>query len=213
MIEAFRFIIEKIMEKPSLLKGKSSYDKKQLSKVEKNIEMLKIKQNHLLDLYMEKDITYHEYEELTKDCNIHMNNILKEKELILSGIISDDKVEKYRKELKSKIIAYTNDVSNFDKNLFNKLIEFMIIGGKNNQKASDPLLIRFMYKPESIIEYKIDKHIDDITKKLNDKEYSYVPVLDVRMPIQYHYLKRTESTKKWVPVGNVRIRLEMIMEN
>lgn len=96
---------------------------------------------NLLDLRLDGTINKEVYLNKEKELNEKIENIKKEKLLILEQ--QNDQTERKIKEIE-KIVLGPNVIKEFDGDIFESMIEKIIIGRINEKKEKEPNVIRFI---------------------------------------------------------------------
>ena len=122
--------------------------------------MLENKKKQLIDIRMEGILTKEDFEEQYKE----LNDKVEKKKALLSRASSEiDKKEFIASRLEDfkKIISIKNGNDEFDREIFEMLVDKVIIGGYDEQGNPDPYAIEFRFK----IDYNFKINGQAIKKK------------------------------------------------
>lgn len=186
----------------------SLVEKKQ--KLQKNKNNLEMQNKKILDLLINEIINEDTYRTKKQDIDDKLDKL--EHKLLQYEVIDGEKtkiengIEKIRKEINvSKIL------SEFDSEVFNALIDYVIIGGYDNGQI-DKNMIRFICRSD------FNKTGDTLTsddfirnKNIIDGESEdFIPILDFYSNQTFYVFERDETGKlRKILVPKVRVRLEL----
>ncbi|WP_221772153.1 recombinase family protein [Listeria booriae] len=159
----------------------------QIKKLTREIDVIKNKTKKLVDMYLEDKISKAIYEEkyqlLESDLVDTQNELL-----TLENTSIDTKTVKMRIENLKKVITNESVLSQFDRKVFENIIEKVVVGSINEDGEIEPYNLKFYFKSgltrnidgEDIIPSRVGKLdiVKDIERKLeadkaNDSSYSY----------------------------------------
>ena len=126
----------------------------------KEIKVLENKKKQLIDIRMEGILTKEDFEEQYKE----LNDKVEKKKALLSRASSEiDKKEFIASRLEDfkKIISIKNGTDEFDREIFEMLVDKVIVGGYDEQGNPDPYKIEFRFK----IDYNFKINGQAIKKK------------------------------------------------
>ena len=216
-VDAFhRLCNNQNMDKDQLIKIITSAlrDDRNIEKV-KSLEKEKInieyQQQRLIDLMIDGTIDKESYNKKKVTFDNKKEKIDKEIEQYRLLTEDEDKVESGIKKIK-EVIDSNKLLDGFDRDVFDALVDYIIIGGYENGKKDD-CMIRFICKTqfddtprEDLTKQKIIDNNDIMDYKCN----SFINILDFYSNQQFFYFYVDENGKKRKKVINsVRVRVEV----
>lgn len=134
----------------------------ELEKFKKEFVDIKSKKSKLIDLMVEDKISENDYNEKVEKYNRKLE-ILENKIEQLKLLAEDKKsisdgLKKVRELLDSKDI-----IEDFDQEIFNAIVDYVIVGGYDENGVIDPYLIRFILKRE--FDLSVPKDVPDETSQ------------------------------------------------
>ena len=216
-VDAFhRLCNNQNMDKDQLIKIITSAlrDDRNIEKV-KSLEKEKInieyQQQRLIDLMIDGTIDKESYNKKKITFDNKKEKIDKEIEQYRLLTEDEDKVESGIKKIK-EVIDSNKLLDGFDRDVFDALVDYIIIGGYENGKKDD-CMIRFICKTqfddtprEDLTKQKIIDNNDIMDYKCN----SFINILDFYSNQQFFYFYVDENGKKRKKVINsVRVRVEV----
>ena len=180
----------------------------ELEKFKKEFVDIKSKKSKLIDLMVEDKISENDYNEKVEKYNRKLE-ILENKIEQLKLLAEDKKsisdgLKKVRKLLDSKDI-----MEGFDQEIFNAIVDYVIVGGYDENGVIDPYLIRFILKRE--FDLSVPKDVPDEVIIQNNKIdlNSNNVLVDFINTRKYFSYERDESGKLNKVLRNgLRIRVE-----
>lgn len=119
-----------------------------VEKIDKDIQKLKYKMSNLVDLKIEDTITAEQFEKKKKKIVTDLEKKEKERNAIVQEIQSEEqiqqRIQKFRNLFDNQII-----IEEFDREVFECLIEKIIIGEMNEDGTANPYVIRFVCKGDN----------------------------------------------------------------
>lgn len=216
-VDAFhRLCNNQNMDKDQLIKIITSAlrDDRNIEKV-KSLEKEKInieyQQQRLIDLMIDGTIDKESYNKKKITFDNKKEKIDKEIEQYRLLTEDEDKVESGIKKIK-EVIDSNKLLDGFDRDVFDALVDYIIIGGYENEKKDD-CMIRFICKTqfddtprEDLTKQKIIDNNDIMDYECN----SFINILDFYSNQQFFYFYVDENGKKRKKVINsVRVRVEV----
>lgn len=117
----------------------------EISRVRKELDLLKKKQQNLLDMHLEERIDFQTFEE--KKLELEKEQQLKTTELLqLQGDADGEKDLRKRIAAMRKLLTNTAPMKKFDRKVFESIVEKVIVGGYDDQGNADPSMVTFVYK-------------------------------------------------------------------
>ena len=180
----------------------------ELEKSKKEFVEIKSKKSNLIDLMVEDKISENDYNEKVEKYNRKLEileNKIEQLELLAEDKKSiSDGLKKVRELLDSKDI-----MEEFDQEIFNAIVDYVIVGGFDENRVMDPYLIRFILKRE--FDLSVPKDVPDEVIIQNNKidlnsNNTLVDFINTR---KYFSYERDESGKLNKVLRNgLRIRVE-----
>lgn len=173
----------------------------------------KAKLSKLIDLYVEDQIEKNVYERKRKTIEDRIHNLtakieslecINEKENKL-----DFNLEKIRNDLMAREAA--NQIQPFDKNVFDSLIDYIIIGGVDENEKPNGFIIRFICKTGLYSKSRTDITESTIIENgLNKKEDNiYTPIIDFISTQKISYYEVIDNRRVKKIIDKVRVRVEI----
>ena len=117
----------------------------EIERVKKELKQLDQKMQRLLDMHLEEKIDFMTYED--KKLEITKEQQLKTTELKrLQGEAGVEKDLRKRLDTMRKLLTDAPVLKEFDRNVFESIVEKVIVGGYNEAGNADPSMITFVYK-------------------------------------------------------------------
>ena len=117
----------------------------EIEKIKKELEFLDTKQKKLLDLHLDSKIDFGTYQdkkaELTKEQQLKTTELLQ-----LQGEAGVEKDLHKRIDAMRKLLTEAPILKEFDRNVFESIVEKVIVGGYDDDGNADPYMITFVYK-------------------------------------------------------------------
>ena len=117
----------------------------EIERVKKELKQLDQKMQRLLDMHLEQQIDFGTYED--KKLEIIKEQQLKTTELKrLQGEADVEKDLRKRLDAMRKLLSEAPLLKEFDRNVFESIVEKVIVGGYDDEGNADPSMITFVYK-------------------------------------------------------------------
>ena len=180
----------------------------ELEKFKKEFVDIKSKKSKLIDLMVESKISENDYNEKVEKYNRKLE-ILENKIEQLKLLAEDKKsisdgLKKVRELLDSKDI-----IEDFDQEIFNAIVDYVIVGGYDENGAMDPYLIRFILKREFDLSVPKDAPDEVIIQNNKIDLNSNNVLVDFINTRKYFSYERDENGKLNKVLRNgLRIRVE-----
>ena len=169
---------------------------------------IKLKKSKLIDLMVEDKISEEDYNEKVEKYNKKMDTLQTKIEQI--RLVAEDRKSISDGLIKMKELLNSKDImEEFDQEIFNALVDYVIIGGYDENGMKDQYLIRFILKRE--FDLSIPKEIPNEVIVKNNKIdcKSKNVLLDFINTRQYFSYERNENGKLNKVLRNgLRIRVE-----
>jgi putative conjugative transposon recombinase len=123
----------------------SSSVNKQLSKVEKEIESLEKKKSKLVDMRLEDVIDSETYESKFSALTNKQEDMLNEREKLQETATNEKDIKRRLQEFK-KTLEQNEVLHEFDRYVFESIVEKVIVGGYDEDGNIDPAQLVFVYK-------------------------------------------------------------------
>ena len=117
----------------------------EIERIKKELKQLDQKMQRLLDMHLEEQIDFGTYED--KKLEIIKEQQLKTTELKrLQGEADVEKDLRKRLDAMRKLLSEAPILKEFDRNVFESIVEKVIVGGYDDEGNADPSMITFVYK-------------------------------------------------------------------
>jgi hypothetical protein len=123
----------------------SSNVNKQISKIDKEINTLEGKKNKLVDMRLEDSIDKATYEAKYADLVVTQENLIEDRKKLVETSENEKDIKRRLKEFK-KTLEQNEVLDEFDRYVFESVVEKVIIGGIDEDGNKDPVQITFVYK-------------------------------------------------------------------
>jgi len=123
----------------------SSNVNKQLSKIDKDIHAIEQKKHKLVDMRLEDSIDKATYEEKYSDLVGKLEQLLAERQRLQETSDNEKDIKKRLMEFK-KTLEQNEVLDEFDRYVFESIVEKVIIGGVDEDGNKDPFQVTFVYK-------------------------------------------------------------------
>jgi DNA invertase Pin-like site-specific DNA recombinase len=118
---------------------------KQLNKVEKSISALEAKNKKLLENLLDETITKSDYIEKKSELEADLKDLC-EKRQVLQNSTTDEKQVRLRLEGFKRALESNETLTTFDTNVFESIVDRVIIGSRDEDGTANPHSITFVYK-------------------------------------------------------------------
>ena len=168
--------------------------------------------NKLLDYMLDGTIDKTTYAEKKEDCLAKIKEIDTQITKIKDTIEDDDSVERGLRKFK-KVFDDNTIMEEFDIDVFDALVDYIIVGGYNESGRADPYMLRFIVKTRSNILKKEEdvskEHIVERSKLTEDyKNCVLLDFIDKQNFIAYDRDKEGNFKKRIIK--KVRVRVECV---
>ncbi|MBQ9298258.1 MAG: recombinase family protein [Clostridia bacterium] len=186
-----------------------------INEINKQKESIKEKMSKLVDMVVDGKISDELFENKKnyyKEKNDKLDKKIEQYQLITED---NDKVEsginKIRNILENKDLSYEEE--KFDAELFDALIDYVIIGGFNENGQKDEYMIRFIckktFKFAFLEEKSIEKIIANNTINKDGTTQDYIPVLDFICGYHFATFENINGKREKILHDKIRVRLEV----
>ena len=173
----------------------------------------KAKLNKLVDLYVDGDVDRVVYEKKRKYLEYKINELTEKIDALAKYTNNDSKIEinlnKIRNSLKAR--EASNQIEEFDKIIFDSLVDYVIIGGMDENDEPNGFIIRYICKTGIY-----NKSRTDISETLilenglnNTNDNIYVPILDFLSNQKFFTYEFVNGKRAKKYIDKVRVRLEI----
>ena len=118
---------------------------KQLNKVEKSIKTLEVKNKTLLDNLLDGTVSKADYAEKKAELEDTLNELYEQRQALQASTL-DDKQVRQRLEGFKRALEAKEALMEFDKSVYESIVDRVLIGSKNEDGTADPHKITFVYK-------------------------------------------------------------------
>lgn len=189
---------------------KSNTPKDNIKKLELQKAELKNKCNKLLDYMLDGTIHKITYSERKDECIEKIKNIDEQITEIKDNMEDDDILERGIRKLK-EVFDDNIIMEEFDIDVFDALVDYIIVGGYNESGRADPYMLRFVFKTHSNIfkkEKDVSKEYIVSRKKLNESYPNYVLLDFIDKQHFIAYDRDSDGNFKKRIIKKVRVRVE-----
>lgn len=123
----------------------SSTVNKQLSKLDKEIESIEGKKSKLVDMRLEDTIDKDSYEAKYSSFTEKQEQLLKDREKLQETAANEKDIKRRLRDFK-KTLEQNEVLSEFDRYVFESIVEKVIVGGYDEDGNKDPAQLTFVYK-------------------------------------------------------------------
>ncbi len=117
----------------------------EIERLKKELDQLETKQKKLLDMHLESRIDSEAYQ--NKKSEMEKEQQLKTTELLqLQGEVGSNRKLQKRIDAMRKLLTEAPILREFDRNVFESIVEKVIVGGYDDDGNKDPSMITFVYK-------------------------------------------------------------------
>lgn len=205
--------LENLLDKIKLITKDYSV-KERIKLLQKNRREIENRKKKTLDLLIDEVITKEIYE--TKVVGLDNKIIQVEKEIEqLELLIEDEEMTKRGVEKIKEILQKGNIMKEFDKEVFDALIDYVIIGGYNEAGVGEKYMLRFICKntfkgslKKDIIKEDICKY-SDLSKIFDKRNKVLLDFVDSQSFYSFERDKKGILSKKII--NNIRVRVEFEM--
>lgn len=185
--------------------------KDKIEKLKKQEEDMENKISRLVDLMVEGTLDNQTFEQKKENYLSKLEKIKHQLEQL--SLISEDEEDIERGISKMRKVLKEDNLTCFDKEIFDALVDYIIIGGYDENGQIDPYMIKFICKSK----FNFSERKDITTEKiLNNNDLrktsinNYIPILDFISRQQFFMFEKDDRGKQTKKVINkVRVRLEM----
>ena len=118
---------------------------KEKSKIEKSIAVLEKKKNKLLDMKLEELIDLQTYEEKNNELSSQLDNLNDELSMYANTESREKNIKKRLDDFR-KVLEHNEVLIEFDRSVFESIIDKVIVGGYDDEGNPDPSMLTFIYK-------------------------------------------------------------------
>lgn len=137
-------VLEEFLKRMEDNLNSSSVNKK-ISKIDKEITTLAEKKNKLVDMRLEDLIDKVAYETKYADLVVNQENLIEDRKKLVEASENEKDIKRRLKEFK-KTLEQNEVLDEFDRYVFESVVEKVIIGGIDEDGNKDPAQITFVYK-------------------------------------------------------------------
>ncbi|MCL2604001.1 MAG: recombinase family protein [Defluviitaleaceae bacterium] len=123
----------------------SSNSTKKINHLEKEITALEHKRKKLVDMRLDDIIDIETYEEKYADINAALSKLAENKERI-KNVASRELDVKQRIEVFRRVLEQNEVITEFDRVVFESIIEKVVVGGIDSNGEKDPAMLTFIYR-------------------------------------------------------------------
>lgn len=186
-------------------------NREKIHKFKKNKDNLIYQKNRLLDLLIRETISEDIFNEKNKQLDDKIEKV--EHKIEQYTVLEEDKSKVDKGILKIKETINTKEImSKFDEEVFETLVEYIIIGGSVDRQK-DSCMIRFICKSgfdDNSCQKLTQEDFVDNQNIENGSSQNFIPVLDFYSNQKYYLFEKDNSGKlQKIMKDKVRVRLEL----
>lgn len=137
-------VINEFLDKTEKALSEDSLREK-LSRLNRQASNIKSKRKRLLDRFLDETVAQDAYEELDHDLERKLTNLNAQIKM-LDGQLEDEVSLKSRIDEFREALSGNGVLEEFDRNVFESIVEKVIVGGYNEENEADPYKVTFVYK-------------------------------------------------------------------
>lgn len=118
---------------------------KQLNKVEKSIKTLEVKNKTLLENLLDGTVSKADYAEKKAELEDTLSELYEQRQVLSASTLDNNQVRQ-RLEVFKRSLEAKEAIMEFDKSVYESIVDCVIIGSKNEDGTADPHKITFVYK-------------------------------------------------------------------
>ena len=160
-------VLEEFLKRTEKALGENSVED-QLNKLQKKIDNLSYKRKKLLDNYLSGIVEQDIYEETDVSLKTDLSNAKAKLEYFQQQADEESSLQKRIADFK-KALSHNEVLEEFDRGIFESIIEKVIVGGYDENGEKDPYKITFIYKTGFKNEIGNAKERFDKSKSVGDK--------------------------------------------
>ena len=120
-------------------------DKEKLAKAEKERAALEGKRKKLLQRYLDDSVEEDVYKDADRDLAMKIATVEQRIDYFENRVVNEDDLQKRLEEFK-KTLSKNKTLEEFDRALFESIVEKVIVGGYDEEGNKDPYRITFIFK-------------------------------------------------------------------
>jgi len=188
---------------------KESSNDKEIQELEKQKESISSKINKLVDLMVEGTINQETYYERSNKYKEKIEKISNKIDRLKSEEKNDNSIEDGIKKLK-QIIEKDTLMEEFDADVFDALVDYVIIGGYNESGQIDPYMIRFVCKSRFQLSAKDEVSKQKVMENAYIENTKFNVILDfINRQNIFVFEKDEKGNIRKNILDKIRVRVEM----
>lgn len=137
-------VLEEFLKRTEKALGENSVED-QIHKLQKNIDRVSSKRKKLLDNYLKGIIEQDIYEETDVELKTELTNVRAKLEYLQQQSDEKNSLQRRISDFK-KALSHNEVLEEFDRGIFESIVEKVIVGGLDEDGNKDPYKITFIYK-------------------------------------------------------------------
>jgi len=129
---------------------------KDLAKVKKEIDVLVKKRKSLIDMRLDEDIDKESYDFKYSELSDKLNSLNQESQILEKSFKSEGNIKKRLMEF-SNLLLKNQVVEEFERGVFESIVEEVIVGGIDEDGIIDPYKIVFINKTRLVSNHDVNK--------------------------------------------------------
>lgn len=138
-------VIEEFLNRTEKALQSSNDEITRLPTLKKKISYLQQKQSKLLDMHLDNEIDHNTYMQKKNEIS-HKINLLENERNKLCNRENAEKDLKQRLTAMRKTLEEGKNIDTFDRQVFESIVDYVIVGGYDEQGNADPSKVTFVYK-------------------------------------------------------------------
>lgn len=203
------FVIKLLDEVGEIINDNSCENK--IKKLENKKSEIKIKKDKLIDFMIDGTISKSDYDERIEKYQKSIENIDNKIETLQSEIKNDERIEIGIQKVR-EVIENEKIMEEFDADIFDALVDYVIIGGFDESGQIDPYMIRFICKSKFALSTKDDYSKEKIMENAYLSKTNNKVILDfINRQSIFLYEKDENGFMNKKIIDQIRVRVEMEM--
>lgn len=171
---------------------------------------LNYKKNSLLDCMLDGTISKDIYQNKLEDLDKKIDKVDKEIESYTLLKEDDDKVENGISKIIQFVQSNSNKILNdFDEEVFDALVDYIVVGGFDEDGKKDQFMIRFICKTDFKNTIFRSEEIEHIVENNHIPSDKYLSLLDFESDQHFFYFDTTGIKREMKLIKYVRVRVEV----
>ena len=173
-------------------------------------ELLEKKKTKLVDYMLDETISKEVFEKKKEELEKKLEKLNQEIESYVLLKEDDDKIENGISKI-MRVIQNNSDkaINDFDEEVFDALIDYIIVGGYDETGNKDQFMIRFICKTNFKNTLFRTKEIQHIVDNNHIPNSNYLALLDFKSDQRFYYFDTTGPSREKKLIKHIRVRVEL----